>query len=309
MRHPLNRQIPKDLPSTTPVTATSAPTITTKPVTTITSAQVSSVVTMASSQKQFGLLASVIGDKSQEKTRVSGSTTGLSGPTSSSVHLAEVCAVQGPPRQLTSLSPSPSPTLSTPPSTPRPNSVNSVNSINSLVHQEVTDGQARVAQLPASPCTPASHCNPGGGEGQHQTSPSQQYPVPLNSLVGTNAVTNNLNTPQASPAASVVVGSSSIRQLSSIDHQIRVLTPSEIMRTLPSLSQEHYDPPPTAITQTVPVQAPPMVSHPYCAYSVLPCHVSDRSLVILFSFFLMVSFNFTNYTDIVSFSQNLRSFQ
>jgi hypothetical protein len=36
-----------------------------------------------------------------------------------------------------------------------------------------------------------------------------------------------------------------------------VLTPSEIMRTLPSLSQEHYDPPPpppppTAIVHTVP---------------------------------------------------------
>ncbi|XP_046742436.1 histone-lysine N-methyltransferase 2C-like isoform X3 [Diprion similis] len=246
------QQIPKDLPSTTPVTATSAPTITTKPVTAITSTEVSSVVTMANSQKQIGLLVSVIGDKSQEKSGVTGSTTGVSGATSSSVHLVEVCAVQGPPRQLTSLSPSPSPTHSTPPSTPRPNSISSVNSINSLVHQEVAGCQARVAQSPVTPCTSASFCNSGGGDGQHQTSPSQQHSVPLHLTISTNTTTNNPNIPQARSAAN------SMRQLSSIDHQIRVLTPSEIMRTLPSLSQEHYDPPPTAIIHTVPVQAPPM---------------------------------------------------
>lgn len=290
MRHPLNRQIPKDLPSTTPVTATSAPTITTKPVTTITSAQVSPVVTMASSQKQIGLLASVVGDKSQEKTGVAGSATGVSGPTSSSVHLAEVCAVQGPPRQLTSLSPSPSPTLSTPPSTPKPNSVNSVNSINSQVHQEVAGSQAKVALLPATPCTSASYCNLGSGDGQHQT-PSQSRSVPLHPT-STSALTNSVNILQASPAAITVVGSNSTRQLSSIDHQIRVLTPSEIMRTLPSLSQEHYDPPPTAIIHTVPVQAPPMVSHPYCAYSVLHCHVSKSIEFFFPPLLIMVYFYF-----------------
>ncbi|XP_024945171.1 histone-lysine N-methyltransferase 2C isoform X3 [Cephus cinctus] len=84
------QQIPKDIPSTTPVTATSAPTITTKPVTTITSAQLSPVVAMAASQKQIGLLTSMGSDKSQEKTGLSTTATGVPGvAASSSGHLAE----------------------------------------------------------------------------------------------------------------------------------------------------------------------------------------------------------------------------
>lgn len=266
----MNRQISKDIPSTTPVTATSAPTIITKPVTTMTSAQVSPVVAMVSNQRQIGLLTSVGSEKTQEKNG-----TGVTVPTASSNHHAEVCAVQGPPKQLTSTSPSPSPTSTTPSSSPRPSSVNSINSINSLAHQEISGSQARVAQSPATPCTSAtasSYCNTGAGEGQHQTSPpSQQRPTPAHITISTSTIANNLSISQPSPTTNVMVGVGPVRQLSSVDHQIRVLTPSEIMRTLPSLSQEHYDPPPTAIIHTVPVQTPAMVSHLFCASSVLPC--------------------------------------
>lgn len=274
----MNRQISKDIPSTTPVTATSAPTIITKPVTTMTSAQVSPVVAMASNQRQIGLLTSVGSEKSQEKNGMTVSATGVTVSTASSNHHAEVCAVQGPQKQLTSTSPSPSPTSTTPSSSPRPSSVNSINSINSLAHQEITGSQARVAQSPATPCTSAtassssSYCNTGAGEGQHQTSPpSQQRPTPAHITISTSTIANSLSISQASPTANVMVGVGPVRQLSSVDHQIRVLTPSEIMRTLPSLSQEHYDPPPTAIIHTVPVQSPAMVSHLFCASSVLPC--------------------------------------
>ena len=262
----MNRQISKDIPSTTPVTATSAPTIITKPVTTMTSAQVSPVVAMASNQRQIGLLTSVGSEKTQEKNGISVSTAGLTVSTVSSNHHAEVCAVQGPPKQLTSTSPSPSPS-------PRPSSVNSINSINSLAHQEISGSQARVAQSSATPCTSAtaSYCNMGAGEGQHQTSPSQQRPTPAHITISTSTIANSLSISQASPTTNVMVGVGPVRQLSSVDHQIRVLTPSEIMRTLPSLSQEHYDPPPTAIIHTVPVQSPAMVSHLFCASSVLLC--------------------------------------
>ncbi|XP_043479344.1 histone-lysine N-methyltransferase 2C-like isoform X5 [Leptopilina heterotoma] len=82
------QQIPKDLPSTNPVTATSAPTITTKPVTTMSSAQVPPVVPMATSQKQIGLLSSVDGDKSQEKCLLPTAGSSL-GATTSSGQLAE----------------------------------------------------------------------------------------------------------------------------------------------------------------------------------------------------------------------------
>lgn len=275
----MNRQIPKDLPSTNPVTATSAPTITTKPVTTLSSAQVPPVVAMTTNQKQIGLLASVDPDKSQEKNGLSLSAPGSSVAATSSGQLAEVCAVQGPPRQLTTCSPSPSPTSTTPSSSPRPSSVNSINSINSLAHQEVASGQSRIAQSPATSCTSAtasSYCNVGvgAGEGQHQTSPPQQRPSPLHVTISTSTststITNSQSVPQVSqvsqvsPTATVTVGVIPVRQLASIDHQIRVLTPSEIMRTLPSLCQEHYDPPPTAIIHTVPVQSPAMVSHLLC---------------------------------------------
>lgn len=241
----------------------------------MTSAQVSPVVAMASNQRQIGLLTSVSSEKPQEKSGMSVSATGVTVPTGSSNHHAEVCAVQGPPKQLTSISPSPSPTSTTPSSSPRPNSVNSISSINSLAHQEITGGQARVAQSPATPCTSAtasSYCNTGAGEGQHQTSPSQQRPTPSHITISTSTVSNSLAIPQASPTANVMVGATPARQLSSVDHQIRVLTPSEIMRTLPSLSQEHYDPPPTAIIHTVPVQTPAMVSHLFCA-SIVSCLV------------------------------------
>ena len=104
-----------------------------------------------------------------------------------------------------------------------------------------------------------------------------------------SAVANNNNSQQqqqaAAPSAPVVVAAAPTaaaapptRQFSSVDHQIRVLTPSEIMRTLPSLCQEHYDPPPTAIIHTVSVQSPVMVSHLHCAFSVLP-------IIILHLFF------------------------
>lgn len=240
----------------------------------MTSAQVSPVVAMASNQRQIGLLTSVGSEKTQEKNGMTVSTTGVTVSTVSSNHHAEVCAVQGPPKQLTSTSPSPSPTSTTPSSSPRPSSVNSINSINSLAHQEISGSQARVAQSPATPCTSAtasSYCNTGAGEGQHQTSPSQQRPTPAHITISTSTIANSLSISQASPTTNVMVGVGPVRQLSSVDHQIRVLTPSEIMRTLPSLSQEHYDPPPTAIIHTVPVQSPAMVSHLFCASSVLPC--------------------------------------
>ena len=231
------------------------------------SAQVPPVVTMATSQKQIGLLASVDGDKSQEKSGLSVSATGAASvAASSNGQLAEVCAVQGPPRQLTTCSPSPSPTSTTPSSSPRPSSVNSINSINSLAHQEVASGQARIAQSPATSCTStaSSYCNAGAGEGQHQTSSPQQRPSPIHVTITTNTIANSQSVSQVSPTATVTVAAGPVRQLSSVDHQIRVLTPSEIMRTLPSLCQEHYDPPPTAIIHTVPVQSPAMVSHLLC---------------------------------------------
>ncbi|XP_011303059.1 histone-lysine N-methyltransferase 2C isoform X3 [Fopius arisanus] len=66
------QQIPKDIPSTIQVTATSSPTIMTKPVTSITSSQVTPLVGMGTSQKQIGLLASVASDKSTEKPSIQG---------------------------------------------------------------------------------------------------------------------------------------------------------------------------------------------------------------------------------------------
>lgn len=274
MWHPLNRQIPKDLPSTTPVTSTSAQTITTKPITSLTSAQVSPVVAMGTGHKQIGLLTSVGGncDKTQEKptTGLSTNVTGtgmivaaaVSSSTGTSCHLAEVCAVQGPPRQLTSSSPSPSPTSTTSSSSsPRPSSVNSINFINNLAHQ---DGATKLSQSPATTqiCTPptASYCNTG--DGQQQTSAPQQRcsPASTHIAISTSNLSNSVIPATAASAGTIVVAGT-VRQLSSVDHQIRVLTPSEIMRTLPSLSQEHYDPPSTAIIHTVPVQTPAMVSH------------------------------------------------
>lgn len=300
---PLNRQIPKDLPSTTPVTATSAPTtIITKPVTpTMSSGQVSSIMPMG--QKQIGLLASVGNDKVQEKTTglttiVTGSgmvtaaaaaaaaaSSSSSSPSASSTgsntpviggHLAEVCAVQGPPRQLTSTSPSPSPTSTTSSSSsPRPSSVNSINFISNMTHQESNGGcvvvpPTKLSQSPATTqiCTTptASYCNTSTGDGQQQSSTSQQRsPASAHITISTTTISNSpsvLTQPsQNNTTNGAIVVAGTVRQLSSVDHQIRVLTPSEIMRTLPSLSQEHYDPPPTAIIHTVPVQNPAMVSH------------------------------------------------
>lgn len=237
------------------------------------SAQVPPVIAMATNQKQIGLLSSVEGDKSQEKSMsavvaaAAAAAAGSSVAAASSGQLAEVCAVQGPPRQLTSCSPSPSPTSTTPSSSPRPSSVNSINSINSLAHQEIASGQSRIAQSPATSCTSttaSSYCNVVAGEGQHQTSPPQQRPSPVHVTISTSTIVNSQSVSQASPTTTVTVGIGPVRQISSVDHQIRVLTPSEIMRTLPSLCQEHYDPPPTAIIHTVPVQSPAMVSHHLC---------------------------------------------
>lgn len=246
----------------------------------MTSAQVSPVVAMAAGQKQIGLLASVQRpDKSQqEKTGMTGPcVTGTSQVTPSTIggHLAEVCAVQGPPRHLTSNSPSPSPSSTASSLSPRPSPVNSNtnNIINSFAHQELiagAGGNPRLTQSPATTnCTTSnasSYCNTVVGDGQQQASPPQQRPAqsPAHITISTSInVANSSSVSQASPNAAgpIVLASTTVRQLSSVDHQIRVLTPSEIMRTLPSLSQEHYDPPPTAIIHTVPVQSPAMVSH------------------------------------------------
>ncbi|XP_063990116.1 histone-lysine N-methyltransferase 2C-like isoform X3 [Diachasmimorpha longicaudata] len=66
------QQISKDIPSTIQVTATSSPNIMTKPVTSITSSQVTPLVGMGTGQKQIGLLASVASDKAQEKQGLPG---------------------------------------------------------------------------------------------------------------------------------------------------------------------------------------------------------------------------------------------
>ena len=259
------------------------------------SAQVSPIVSMVVGQKPIGIFASVQGiDKSQqEKTGITG-TGGQAVATSTIVgHLAEVCAVQGPPRQLTTNSQTPSPSSSvSSSSSPRSNSVNSTTSfIANIANQDsIAAGVAvnpRLTQSPAiTNCTTtnvSSYCNTNVGDGRQQSSPIQQRHAqsPAHITNSTNNVANNStsvsqsspNTAAAAAAAAVaataaavatgtiIVTSTTVRQLSSVDHQIRVLTPSEIMRTLPSLSQEHYDPPPTAIIHTVPVQTPAMVSH------------------------------------------------
>lgn len=88
------------------------------------------------------------------------------------------------------------------------------------------------------------------------------------------------------------------------DQQIRVLTPSEIMRTLPSLSQEHYDPPPppppTAIVHTVVVPSPPTPVHHHHHHH--PNNAMVRANfcppALLVSFFFQFLFAFFSVSDI-----------
>ncbi|CAD6215553.1 GSCOCG00000363001-RA-CDS [Cotesia congregata] len=270
------QQVSQFIPSTIPVTATSSPTNTntTKPVTTTMAAgQVSPVVPMGTGQNQIGLLSSVINHDNSQQDKPSTSSS----VTSTAVgvgHLAEVCAVQGQgpmSRQLTSTSPSPSPTSTSSSSSPRPSSVNSINNyISNLSHQESNNSSAKC--LPQSPATTAticttpavSFCNTIITEGQLSSANLHQQQLRPVNITNSNNITTIVNSPSVvvsqspSGTAGAIVVAGTVRQLSSVDHQIRVLTPSEIMRTLPSLSQEHYDPPPTAIIHTVPVQTPVM---------------------------------------------------
>lgn len=254
----------------------------TKPVSTITPPQVAPHIGMGTGQKQIGLLASVGSDKTgpdkpvivgiqgQIQTVITGLSPSVTQVTPGVQHNAEVCAVQGPPRQLTTISPSPSPTSSTS-SSPRPNSVNSMNFITNLSSQDTNANLLAKTQSPATVTTTivTQTSNVAGQSGQLTT---VQRNGTNHITISTSTIVNNQILTQVSQASGqnttgTIVVAGTVRQFTTVDHQIRVLTPSEIMRTLPSLSQEHYDPPPTAIIHTVPVQTPAMVSQPHTVAS------------------------------------------
>jgi hypothetical protein len=226
--------------------------------------------------------------------------------------LAEVCAVQGgqAQRRLTSCSPSSSPNSTPPTCSPRtPSTFSNNNPANNHRTNELASASSSFSSSSSSSssssnsstCSTSSCCDTilGASDGhRHKTPPplsqllphshaliqvptqSQPQP-PLRTSTAPQAISSATNNSHQVSLSASAATTAPARQFSSVDHQIRVLTPSEIMRTLPSLCQEHYDPPPTAIIHTVPVQSPVMVSHLHCASCVLSFNIITANCVIV----------------------------
>lgn len=151
-------------------------------------------------------------------------------------------------------------------------------------HQEVCGVQGAASRQLTTTSTPPCPSPPESAR-QTQSSTSSSPSRPSSSQCRDSG-DGHPPTPQQQQQRLVAAPSA----INSSDQQIRVLTPSEIMRTLPSLSQEHYDPPPPPAASAIVVVPPPPTSvhhhhHYHPSNAMVRANFCPSTLLVSFSSF------------------------